>query len=387
MCRQPIVKTLNAKLLAAALLIAVLPVTSAIPARAQAEIAIGFQTFHDRLASYGDWLYSDRWGEVWVPDNVPEDFHPYSTNGRWIYTQEYGSVWATDYEWGDITFHYGRWVNDPADGWLWIPGYIWSPGWVVWRANNRYLGWMPLPPDDDFLRGNENASFRYSFGGRPANFNDTTGYYGYSRWFGPAYDEARFARNWVFIDSGHIGDAGYDGYSVIQAAEVAAIVRKTHDVTNYAVVNNYIVNRSVELRAGGRPGGQALQVRQASDALKNPAFIRTVDSGARLVTETPHGTGIANSAPRPSPAVIQTLSAGLPKYSGRSSGHLFTKDSVRTAPWLATAARRTTAAELRQQRVNAVLHPQGKADRGRDNGENSAAHASTKDQKNLQSIN
>ena len=38
---------------------------------------VSFQSFHRTLSAHGDWVYSDRWGEVWVPADVPNDFHPY----------------------------------------------------------------------------------------------------------------------------------------------------------------------------------------------------------------------------------------------------------------------------------------------------------------------
>ena len=46
-------------------------------ATAQTDVSVSFDSFHDRLAQYGDWVYSDRWGEVWVPGDVSADFHPY----------------------------------------------------------------------------------------------------------------------------------------------------------------------------------------------------------------------------------------------------------------------------------------------------------------------
>lgn len=52
-------------------------------------VDISFDSFRDELASYGDWVYSDRWGMVWLPDADP-DFHPYYTRGRWEPTREYG---------------------------------------------------------------------------------------------------------------------------------------------------------------------------------------------------------------------------------------------------------------------------------------------------------
>src|SRR5690242_18703027 len=110
---------------------------------------VDYAYFHDQLNRYGRWQYSDRWGQVWQPSYVDADFRPYD-RGHWVNTREFGWTWDSDYEWGAIPFHYGRWVDDPERGWLWIPGYVWGPGWVVWRSNGRYTGWMPMPPDRGF---------------------------------------------------------------------------------------------------------------------------------------------------------------------------------------------------------------------------------------------
>jgi hypothetical protein len=203
---------------------------------------VSYQAFHRTLAGHGDWVYSDRWGEVWVPSDVPRSFHPYYTGGHWANTREYGWMWVSDYDWGDVAFHYGRWVNDPDDGWMWIPGYVWSPGWVVWRSNDHYTGWMPMPPDEGFLRGDTGA-FSISI-----NFNRTDDYYGYSRWYGRSYDENRFASNWVFVGTGNLSDRDYRSHAV-SGGSVVNIINTTTNVTNYTVVNNYVVNRSVDARA------------------------------------------------------------------------------------------------------------------------------------------
>lgn len=285
--------------------------------------------------AYGDWLYSDRWGEVWVPENVPDDFHPYFTNGRWISTQQFGAVWATDYEWGNIVFHYGRWVNDPENGWLWIPGFIWSPGWVIWQSDGHYTGWMPLPPDDEFLRGGEKKSFQLSYGGRLTTPDYKHGYYGYAGWYGNGYSAYRFARNWVFMGSGDIGDGDYIRRAVTQPAEITNILLRTHDATNYPVINNYIVNRSVDPSLRPQANREPLQSTSTNEVPKYLAYVATFDGPAHQ-QEVLHGTGLPNSAPRPPPSVVQTLSYRIPSQIGHAAGHLFSKISIRTARSLAS---------------------------------------------------
>ncbi len=71
-------------------------------------------------------------------------YRPYS-NGQWVNTDD---GWyfraATPVE--EIVSHYGRWVNSPTAGWMWVPGRVWSPAWVDWRQNDTYVSWAPLPP-------------------------------------------------------------------------------------------------------------------------------------------------------------------------------------------------------------------------------------------------
>jgi len=121
------------------------------PAQAQTQDQVSAE-FRAALDPYGAWVRHPRWGEVWVPDDVPPDWRPY-TYGHWIYTDEWGWYWISDEQeedWGWITYHYGRWGHDRRLGWFWIPGDEWGPAWVDWRRGDDYVGWAPLPPDDVF---------------------------------------------------------------------------------------------------------------------------------------------------------------------------------------------------------------------------------------------
>ena len=98
--------------------------------------------------------------------------------------------------WGDVAFHYGRWVDDPEDGWLWIPGYTWSPGWVVWRSNGQYVGWMPAPPDRGVSGRQGDKSVR-PFRGRGFGYQSASAMMppmGYRSWYvGPVSTTAALA--------------------------------------------------------------------------------------------------------------------------------------------------------------------------------------------------
>ena len=293
---------LIASLLAGAPLLAV----TAQPAQAQFSASIGFDSFHATLSDYGDWLYSDRWGEVWRPlsQDRDDDWRPYWA-GHWASTREYGWTWISDEgDWGDITYHYGRWVYDPDDGWLWLPGYVWSPAWVVWRSSGPDVGWMPMPPDNGFL----GPSFSISIGF--GDWNDIGGYYGYSRWYGSSFDRARFGRLWTFVPGDRLADPGYRRYALARPQTIN-IIQNSRNITNYTVVNNVIVNRSVNTTVVNR-GGRAPQPVAANTVLRSTRWVAPVNQGeqiqARARQDRPRGNGQVGSAPPPTPQQIRTLS-------------------------------------------------------------------------------
>lgn len=121
---------------------------------------INFQYFHDQLAPFGTWVNIE--GVMyWRPDAalaVNPDWRPYYDMGQWVQTEN-GLYWQSDYTWGDIPFHYGRWILYPGMGWLWQPDYLWGPAWVFWRHDeaDACIGWAPLPPGAVFVEG----GFRY----------------------------------------------------------------------------------------------------------------------------------------------------------------------------------------------------------------------------------
>jgi hypothetical protein len=71
-------------------------------------------------------------------------FKPY-TNGQWINTDA-GWYFKAPTPVEETVSHYGRWVNSPTAGWLWVPGRVWAPAWVDWKENEEYVSWAPLPP-------------------------------------------------------------------------------------------------------------------------------------------------------------------------------------------------------------------------------------------------
>jgi len=179
------------------LLAAIISFTPLAETKAQS-VSISFSAFHQELSPYGRWMNNPRFGQVWI--NYDANFRPYYTDGHWEYTN-YGWSWISDYDWGWAPFHYGRWEYDPFYGWMWIPGYEWGAAWVSWSSYDDYYGWAPLG------YGN---NINISFGSIPYN-------------------------NWTFIPRRNICDRNLNRYYVSH--------RQDNRFRNAVVINNYYNGR------------------------------------------------------------------------------------------------------------------------------------------------
>ena len=129
------------------------------------------QYITDTLSPYGSWVEVEGYGRCWRPVVVVQQptWQPYCDRGRWIYTDS-GWYWASDYSWGRLAFHYGRWFRHDRWGWCWYPDTVWAPAWVSWRSSTDYCGWAPLPPHTRFRPGfgftyyDRNVGFGFDFG-------------------------------------------------------------------------------------------------------------------------------------------------------------------------------------------------------------------------------
>jgi hypothetical protein len=101
--------------------------------------------FRSDLSPYGRWVDTPEYGVVWIPYISSASWRPYS-NGEWRYTR-YGWTFISYDPWGGAPFHYGRWIfRARFGGWCWIPGYEWAPAWVSWRYGGGFIAWAPLGP-------------------------------------------------------------------------------------------------------------------------------------------------------------------------------------------------------------------------------------------------
>lgn len=74
----------------------------------------------DDLDHYGTWRVVPTYGSIWVPDNTPSGWVPYST-GSWVWDPHFGWTWVDTAPWGWAPYHHGRWVF--VNGfWGWAPG-------------------------------------------------------------------------------------------------------------------------------------------------------------------------------------------------------------------------------------------------------------------------
>ena len=108
------------------------------------------EQFQTVLARHGSFQAHARYGEVWVPSQTtaPVGWHPYPPC-HWVHTKDLGWYFDDKSEWGRIVHHFGRWAHDANLGWVWVGAEEFSPGWVVWRTSEAWVGWAPLPPEQD----------------------------------------------------------------------------------------------------------------------------------------------------------------------------------------------------------------------------------------------
>jgi hypothetical protein len=115
---------------------------------AQQQQAVALDQQKAVLSQYGQFTNLQQYGEVWVPNQLPQGWHPYPPC-NWVFEKTLGWYYDDKTPWGAIVHHYGRWTSDPQLGWVWVPGQEFSPGWVVWRTSTDWVGWAPLPPEAD----------------------------------------------------------------------------------------------------------------------------------------------------------------------------------------------------------------------------------------------
>ena len=223
--------------------------------------------YYGALDPYGDWFYDSSHGWVWRPTvaRVDVGWRPYSQGGRWIYS-DVGWYWTSYYSWGWAPFHYGRWHRSTLHGWYWVPGYKWSPAWVMWRSNNHYAGWAPLPPGSHYVHG-----VGYSWGGAHVGFSFGFGL-GHS-WF-------------TYCDYAHLRHRRLHRHRVPDN-RVAIVHNETTVVNNYITENNTtIVNAGIPpavIAEKTREPVQKMRIRELDLEVESIARVGQIDANGKTM--------------------------------------------------------------------------------------------------------
>ena len=220
------------------------------PSHAVTQISASID-FYDDLSPYGSWERVSRYGDCWVPLDVPVGWRPY-TVGYWVDT-DYGWMWVSEDPWGGIPYHYGRWAFDNYYGWVWVPDddEVWAPAWVAWRYGDDYVGWAPLPPDAGWRSGS----------GLTISVSTL---------------DRRISRNgWCFTPVRTFGTTRIRSY-VLPPSRNVTLLGRTRNVTRYEVYNSLPAERGfrpeIIERATGRTFPRYRVVDSRSSNLRNVAI-------------------------------------------------------------------------------------------------------------------
>jgi hypothetical protein len=122
------------------------------------------------LDAAGRWDADSKYGVVWYPSDVAEDWTPYR-DGLWRFLPPWGWTWIDHAAWGFAPSHYGRWTRID-DRWAWVPGgeeLDYSPATVAFlgtagiglsrpgEKNGSAVAWFPLAPGETVGDGNEGS--------------------------------------------------------------------------------------------------------------------------------------------------------------------------------------------------------------------------------------
>ena len=295
------------------------------------------------LDDYGNWKEEPEYGNVWVPNNTPADWAPYS-NGYWNWVAPWGWTWVDYAPWGFAPYHYGRW-NWFGSYWGWCPGPI---------AAYPYYG----PAFVGFLGGGFGFGFGFGwgwgggYGWFPLGWGEP-----YHPWYhcGYTYWNNVNIHN-TYIHNFHINNPrAYHGFNYANAHNVRAVTTASHNdfvnghsinrgsqhlteanlrnaqVTNriaasptrssyfgsaaqhgrVATPSSGIQNRSVVARTSPAPGASHMPVRTM-----NSATLRPVSANSSMVAARPS----QNMQPGVSANRMSQLSANRPPYATQPGG-------------------------------------------------------------------
>lgn len=223
--------------------VAVEPVAEVVYVPAPPEVVSVYET---DLSPHGHWVVVGNYGRCWVWNGRHADWRPY-TVGHWVATDQ-GWLWVAEgdeAEWGGSCYHYGRWVEDPTEGWVWVPGSVWAPSWCAWRQGGDYTCWAPLPPEcgDGHIISAEVVD-RYC-------------------------PSSRF----YCVETRNITNLNIRESVVVSNT---TIINQTTNITNITYVNNRAVNRGVDVKIVEKATGHSISI-------EHPAKVSTAEEAHRQI--------------------------------------------------------------------------------------------------------
>jgi hypothetical protein len=205
---------------------------------------------YEDLGTYGYWIDYGPYGWSWTPYDVGPLWRPY-TDGYWSYT-EFGWTWVSYEPFGWAVYHYGRWIFDPAYGWIWVPDTEWAPAWVAWSYGDSWIGWAPLPPT---------VGWSVSVG---------------LRWDGR---DRIPSSHWCFVRDRDFADTRLS-VKIVSVARNETLISRTRNVTRYEARQGRPVNLGLGVDAVERATGRRV----------HRANLRDVDSPSRVRSGSRGGT-------------------------------------------------------------------------------------------------
>lgn len=239
--------------------------------------------FYNTLSPYGSWVEIDGYGRCWRPTVAinSSGWQPYRDRGRWVHTDA-GWYWMSDYSWGSVAFHYGRWFSHPRWGWCWWPDTTWGPSWVTWRYDNDNCGWAPLPPRTYFRTG---------------------GFYYQDRVVGVNFDFGLSVGSFCFVPWTRFCDPYPYRYCLPRPRSVA-IYNNTTVINNVVIGNNNtIINRGIStdrVREHTRTEVRTVSIREERPRSGGPRQERFERDGRTLVVNRPSSIATRVETPTPS---------------------------------------------------------------------------------------
>jgi hypothetical protein len=206
--------------------------------KAHADGAFSFSLFYNSLSPYGSWVPISGYGYGWYPAQAGPGWQPY-TDGQWVWSDQ-GWTWVSYEPWGWATYHYGRWIYDSYYGWTWIPGTTWAPAYVSWYQSPGYVGWSPLPPDNNFFLEIGISFVNYNYGYYGGYYGGYDGYYKHKKghhhkdYYAPG-------KHCVFVPEDKFTNRNAKLVK-IDGDKNLTVMRNVKNVTNIKTENNKVYN-------------------------------------------------------------------------------------------------------------------------------------------------